>query len=249
MAKKQHKSERRNPEPAETSADRKPEISASRKKFTPQKTTPAKKSPRKKFPKLTAEQRILLIEGLTDEERFTVHNADQAAGFLGVKVRQFQNYLAQGCPGRPARPGHHDGILYLPEILVWCKENIWKKQARNATPYGEDEFGDPMVPVGDANSSPALERYREAKANLAELDLAERKGLLVDVSKIHTAMVGIAQTLRLAGEQIARINGNGPVEILNEALTEIEEQIAEHFDREEEDGEEEEGESDDFDDQ
>lgn len=196
--------------------------------------------------RLTPAQRAELIRSLTPEERLTETNYAGVASFLGISVRNVQHYMAQGCPGRPASSSKHDGIFYLPEIVQWCKANIWKpKKGQGAREIEYDEFGDPLVPIGDPNSSPALEEYRRWRAKLAKLDYEARKEKLIDVAQVHTALTGIAQSLRLAGEQMKREFGNGPVEIFNEALREMEEQIAEHFDRlEEEEADETEGEDD-----
>jgi len=208
------------PNQSENSAAQR-KTAANRKSDKPGKRTGSSTN----LPKLTALQRRELIRSLTDEERLTETNYAGVARILGISVRNFQHYMAQGCPGRPASSSKQDGIFFLPEIIQWCKTNVWKSKQRIEV----DEFGDPMVPVGDPNSSPALEKYREWRARLAELDYYARKEKLIDVTKVHTALVGIAQSLRLAGEQMKREHGNGPVEILNDALRDMEEQIAEHF--------------------
>lgn len=159
------------------------------------------------------------------EERLTLTNLAQVAKALAISKRQFQNYMDQGCPGRSSDRGKQNGHFYLPEIIEWCRENVWKPRPTL------DDFGDPLAPTGDGFNSPALEEYRKWRAKLAELDFNERNKKLVDVSTINAALIGIAQTLRVAGEQIARGYGNGPIEILNEALDEAEEQIREQFGR------------------
>jgi hypothetical protein len=185
-----------------------------------------------------------LIASLTLEERLTFGTYPEVAEALGMKTRQFQNYMAQGCPGRAATPGRQDGHFFLPDVITWCRSNVWKPPKRVEI----DEYGDPMSVPGDPQSSPALEEYRKWRAKLAELDYQARKGNLIDVAQVNTAMIGIAQSLRLVGEQIAREYGNGPVEMLNGALSDMEQQIAEHFDRggEDEEDDEEEEDLDDF---
>lgn len=173
------------------------------------------------------------------EERLTLTNLAQVAKALAISKRQFQNYMDQGCPGRSSDRGKQNGHFYLPEIIEWCRENVWKSRREL------DDFGDPLTPTGDGFNSPALEEYRKWRAKLAELDYNERNGKLVDVSAINAAMIGVAQTLRVAGEQIARGWGNGPIEILNEALDEAEEQIREQFSRGADPEEQEDGEDDD----
>ena len=81
--------------------------------------------------------------------------------------------------------------------------------------------GDPLL---DGGESPALERYRLAKAKHAELDLAHRKGELIDVEKSRSIMLRWGKHLRRAGELIGR-KCTECHEILAESLRECEEII------------------------
>ena len=77
---------------------------------------------------------------------------------------------------------------------------------------------DPLLVEGD---SPGLERYRLAKASLAELDLAERKGQLIDVSTCRHTLSRWAAILRRSGERVARLHPEAGL-TLSEALIECE---------------------------
>jgi hypothetical protein len=63
-----------------------------------------------------------------------------------------------------------------------------------------------------------LERFREAKANLAELDLQERKGELVPRDEIREGLGRFAARIRGAGDLLERQFGPEAAEILREAL-------------------------------
>lgn len=76
---------------------------------------------------------------------------------------------------------------------------------------------DPMLAGGD---SPALERYREAKAGLAEMDLQERQKSHVNLQSLNDALMRFASTIRRAGEALQRRFGNEASEIMNEAIDE-----------------------------
>ena len=55
-------------------------------------------------------------------------------------------------------------------MLQWAKINRWCKSA------------DPLLAGGDSDN---LERYRGVKADLAELDLEERKGVLIEPDEVR----------------------------------------------------------------
>jgi hypothetical protein len=77
--------------------------------------------------------------------------------------------------------------------------------------------GDEML-AGD--ESPGLERYRLAKAELAEMDLQRQRGTHVDLRKLEPLLLRASGILRSAIEDVQRQYGNGPRDILSEALAE-----------------------------
>ena len=82
---------------------------------------------------------------------------------------------------------------------------------------------DPLMLTG--GPSEALERYRAARAAIAELDLKEREGRLVPAGVYMPVMAHLAGILRRAGHRLVREFGNGAGEILNEAIDEFERQV------------------------
>jgi len=85
---------------------------------------------------------------------------------------------------------------------------------------------DPDDPFADDSDSPALERWRAAKADLADLDLAERRRQLVPREQIHTLLGQIANLLRSAGDDLQRHHGPDAHAILDEALDDAAQLIA-----------------------
>jgi hypothetical protein len=69
-------------------------------------------------------------------------------------------------------------------------------------------------------TSPALERYRLARASLAELELERARGNLVPRAEIDTALARFAGKLRQAGETLTRDFAEGAAAVLNEAASE-----------------------------
>lgn len=68
--------------------------------------------------------------------------------------------------------------------------------------------------------SPSLERWRASRADLAELDLAERQGELVKIADLEPQLMAAMQLVKRAGERLVREHGNGAGEILGEAVDE-----------------------------
>jgi hypothetical protein len=71
-------------------------------------------------------------------------------------------------------------------------------------------------------SSPALERYRAARADMAEMERDRLSKSLVRVTDIEPALMQLTALLREAGQRIARTAGNDVAGILNEAVDEWE---------------------------
>ena len=78
-------------------------------------------------------------------------------------------------------------------------------------------------------SSPAFERWREARATLAELDLAKRQGQLLGRNEVHEMLGRVASILRGAGDMLQREFGPEAHRVLDEALDDAEREIAGQF--------------------
>lgn len=115
-------------------------------------------------------------------------------------------------------------------MLPWIVENGWgkykhssvKKAKQNAVkPKGSKDDDDLMDPTlfGDE-----LERYRAAKANLAELDYAKKKGDLIELEKHEAFVQDAAEYCRQAFQslpkkicvKVAKMNDAGDIEALLE---------------------------------
>lgn len=100
------------------------------------------------------------------------------------------------------------------------------KRPPTATSGDDDILDDPLIKGSD---SPALERYRLARAKMAERQLEEIQGHIIPRDKLRPALLQLAMILRRAGEIMQRSHGPGPAMLLDEALTEAEKSIAEMF--------------------
>lgn len=65
---------------------------------------------------------------------------------------------------------------------------------------------DPLMVAG--GNSPALERYRTARARMAELEVAEREGQLVTVAFVTGMIDGMANLVRNAAHRMRTRFGN-----------------------------------------
>lgn len=71
-------------------------------------------------------------------------------------------------------------------------------------------------------NTPALERLRAAKAHLAELDLAKRRGELVEIAELRGGLTTIANRLRSCLETLQRSYGDEAADLLREAIDDCE---------------------------
>jgi phage terminase Nu1 subunit (DNA packaging protein) len=109
---------------------------------------------------------------------------------------------------RPGRP-------VVVRVAAVVEMMVAKRVAEQSRPIDPE---DPLLTAGD---SPGLERYRLAKAAHAELDLAERKGELIDREKCRSVLAQWGSVLRRAGDRIARVNPEAS-RLLSEGLDECE---------------------------
>jgi hypothetical protein len=72
--------------------------------------------------------------------------------------------------------------------------------------------------LAEGGDSPGLERYRLAKAKLAELDLEMRKGQLIDRGKARDIFGRWAILIRRMGERLGKRFGPDAAATVNETL-------------------------------
>lgn len=87
----------------------------------------------------------------------------------------------------------------------------------------KSEERDPLLASGD--DSPELERYRAARASLAELELSRKRGDVVDAAATSSMLGGVAEVIRNCGEQLGREFGESAREILESALSNYQREI------------------------
>jgi hypothetical protein len=108
--------------------------------------------------------------------------------------------------------GKTNRFLYcLSGILKWLRTaGPWRSRGVDA-----DD-------VESGSDSPGLERLRQAKAAIAELDLALRRTELLDRDKVRQSLLRFAMLIRRAGERVGVRYGPDALAIVNESLEECE---------------------------
>jgi phage terminase Nu1 subunit (DNA packaging protein) len=125
---------------------------------------------------------------------------------FGVSSQSFDRYVRSHFPPDAMRKDGRSVVFYARDCI-----EAWAVKKFIAPVDGDDS----MLATG---TSPALERYRLARARQAELDLAEREGSLVRVDQLDAAWVTISGILRRAGATLQRQHGSGARDILDAAL-------------------------------
>jgi len=98
---------------------------------------------------------------------------------------------------------------------TWCvfAVGLWRG-SRDSAPVDGDE----LLGSGGGGDSPALERYRTARARIAEIDAEIREGQAVDRDVLHETFSLMASVIRDAGATLRRQFGNDAGDILDVAI-------------------------------
>jgi hypothetical protein len=126
-----------------------------------------------------------------------------AANALGIDRSTFIAWT-----GKPGFPAGSLGPWALTEIIPW----ILTRQRLASS-------DDPLML--DGPDSPNLERFRAAKAALAELELGERAATLLDRSKTRIVFDRLGGILRRLGERLGKRFGNDAAQMMNDSLFEF----------------------------
>lgn len=142
-------------------------------------------------------------------KRWLAVNQSEVAGFFRVSLDTVATWRKKGMPGSP---GRYD----LAEVLAW-----WQSEGPGRHRIGHDagngSLDDLIVAAGD---SPNLERYRLAKAQLAELELEQKRRSLIPRDAARSVLGRIASLWRRYGERLGKRHGPEAVLSFNETFEE-----------------------------
>ena len=151
------------------------------------------------------------------------------AAIFGMRASSFDKGPRRFATDEDIRREGRRVMFHAPSII-----RRWAEATYGPTIGDEEEAG-----LFRDTDSPALERWREAKAKHAELDYRERVNELVPRDQIRAGLLEIASRLRQFGESLQRHYGNPAIDLLHEALADIEEAIERMFPGDDEDGDDE----------
>ncbi len=131
------------------------------------------------------------------------------ANIFGVSSKTVQNWRAAGMPGQR-------GAWPLGKIAKWLRaEGPWKSA-------GDD-------PLMQGENSPALERYREARADKAENDVKIQEGKYIDRDLTHEAFAIAAGINRVTGRKLEKMFGREALNIFNAGFVQSENAVVRVF--------------------
>lgn len=149
------------------------------------------------------------------------------ARMLGVRPQYFDARIRPKIPkDLIEKRGHEVWVYGRAAMEAWSLSNTELRHFPKADSLpGRENSGDPML-AGSGRDSPALERFRMARALLAEADLREREKELADANVLLDFAMRYATHIREAGDQIRRNFGDEAAEILLERLADAERDLA-----------------------
>ncbi|MCA9036418.1 MAG: hypothetical protein KDA91_14885 [Planctomycetaceae bacterium] len=139
---------------------------------------------------------------------FHVGSQRAVAEFFGQRPRTIERWRAEGMPG-------DRGAYCLKEILAW---------AIDAGKVGQLPADDDLM-TGAAESE-GLERYRMAKAQQEEIKLAEKRGQVVLMDQFNDCVRVALAPLRKVQETFKRRGDRESIQLIHEAIDEMERGLA-----------------------
>jgi phage terminase Nu1 subunit (DNA packaging protein) len=99
----------------------------------------------------------------------------------------------------------------LTKVVRWLHDFL----AANRIILMRDEDEDAALMAGEG---PAIERWRLAKAQIAEIELEQKRQRLLPIDEIHRGLARSASIMRRAGERLERLFGPDARKIFDEAI-------------------------------
>jgi hypothetical protein len=137
----------------------------------------------------------------------------QAAELCGTSPRNFDERIRQHLPDDSTR-GSGRNLRYHGAGIVAAMV-AYRQPAAVVSPESDD-------PLLSGAATPALERYRSLKADLAEIDVGERRGRIVRSAVISDAIKGGLSAMRQTGDRLTRQFGNDAGQLYNEGIDDFE---------------------------
>ena len=152
------------------------------------------------------------------EKRCVVYSQKDLAAFVGIDPSTIQQWVRAGFPRSKA--GKNRYAYCIPCAVAW------RLEGRDVKAEAAAALDDLMAAGGD---SPALERYRLARAKHAEMDLEERHHALIPREKVRNGLGRFASILRQLGERLGRRYGPSAAQSVNDALDDCQRVVDDEF--------------------
>jgi len=110
----------------------------------------------------------------------------------------------------------------LGAVIRWMHDFLAKHKNVIRAAAGDD-------PLMVGSDSPGLERYRQARAEIAEFDAAERRGIMLRKADVLEAMGLAGDVLRQAGARLQKKFGPDALRIMHQGLDDFERLVKERF--------------------
>lgn len=151
----------------------------------------------------------------------------QLAAMFGVNAQQFDRKYRPHIPDRHiVAAGTGRRALFHPQaVRAICDSLVAEERGR--LQMAND---DALLLGGDEENSPALERLRLAKAQIAELELAEKRGHLIRPHLATTALAVVAAKIRRLGASLAKKHGRKVADQVERVLDDCEREMEKTFD-------------------
>jgi hypothetical protein len=154
------------------------------------------------------------------QREWIVTTQSQLAAFFGVSTHTIDAWRRTAPVALPGERGQYD----LKACFEWWLIHGPGRRGKGRPPKGEagDEY-DPLMDVQD--DTPALERWRLARARDAELSLAERQKQIVSVELFQRMTEAAFLPLRRFAEEQIREHGNGTADAWAEAVEQFTQEV------------------------
>lgn len=139
-----------------------------------------------------------------------------------VSARIASDYARRGMPGVR-------GAWVVQDCQAWVDEHITRRDGKTANERkaSKNAAKDEPDPLLTGVASPALEKYRDARTELAILELRERQGEVIPREEVHQSLSRIAAIIRGAGDVLEKRFGPEAANVLRDAIREMQREFNE----------------------
>ena len=155
------------------------------------------------------------------DQRWVVYSQKDLASAVDVDPSTVAQWVRAGLPRSSA--GKNRFRYCIPCAVAFRMRGLESPAPAPGSLTAEEEM---LVGAAD---SPALERYRLARAKLSELELEERRKSLLPRDRVRTGLSRFAVILRQLGERLGQRYGPEATSSVNDALDDCQRVVDDEF--------------------